>query len=124
MYSRMIVLSLVRRIVNVMTDHPVDVQTHDRRGKNHQAYLWQYGRPGGSVVFEFQMGRGRAGPKRFLGEFEGILQTDGYIAYEKVGGPKMVQVACWAHARRGLFEAHALAPTETVAKEIVDSRTH
>ncbi len=99
---------------------PVDVQTHDRRGKNHQAYLWQYGRPGGSVVFEFQMGRGRAGPKRFLEGFEGILQTDGYIGYEKVGGPKMVHVACWAHSRRGLFEAHELAPGETVAREIVE----
>jgi transposase len=99
---------------------PVDVQTHDRRGSNHQAYLWQYGRPGGSVVFEFQMGRGREGPKRFLEGFEGILQTDGYIAYEKVGGPKMIHVACWAHARRGLFEAHALAPGEIVAKAIVE----
>jgi transposase len=99
---------------------PVDVQTHDRRGKNHQAYLWQYGRPGGGVVFEFQMGRGRAGPKQFLEGFEGILQTDGYIGYEKVGGPKMVHVACWAHSRRGLFEAHELAPGETVAKEIVE----
>ena len=29
---------------------PVDVQTQDRMGKNHQAYLWQYGRPGGGVV--------------------------------------------------------------------------
>jgi hypothetical protein len=29
---------------------PVDVQTREGRGKNHQAYLWQYGRPGGSVV--------------------------------------------------------------------------
>ena len=99
---------------------PVDVQTHDRRGKNHQAYLWQYGRPRGSVVFEFQMGRGRAGPKRFLEGFEGILQTDGYIVYEKVGGPKMVHVACWAHSRRGLFEAHELAPSESVAKEMVE----
>ena len=103
---------------------PVDVQMRDalwaRRGKNHQAYIWQYGRPGASVVFEFQMGRGRAGPKRFLEGFEGILQTDGYIGYEKVGGPKMVHVACWAHSRRGLFEAHELAPTETVAKEIVE----
>jgi transposase len=99
---------------------PVDVQTHNQRGKNHQAYLWQYGRPGGGVVFEFQMGRGRAGPKRFLEGFEGILQTDGYIAYEKVGGPKMVHVACWAHSRRGLFEAHELASSEVVAKEIVE----
>lgn len=99
---------------------PVDVQMHDRRGKNHQAYLWQYGRPGGSVVFEFQLGRGREGPKRFLGNFEGLLQTDGYVAYEKVGGPKVVHVACWAHARRGVFEAHELSPGETVAKEIVE----
>jgi transposase len=99
---------------------PVDVQTHDRRGKNHQAYLWQYGRPGSSVVFEFQMGRGRAGPKRFLDGFQGVLQTDAYIAYEKVGGAKMAHAACWAHSRRGLFQAHELAPSETVAKEIVE----
>ena len=45
---------------------PVGVQMHDGRGKNHQAYLWQYGRPGGSVVFDFRLGRGREGPKRFL----------------------------------------------------------
>jgi transposase len=99
---------------------PVDVQMHDRRGRNHQSYLWQYGRPGGSVVFEFQMGRGRAGPKRFLEGFEGLLQTDGYVAYEKVGGLKMVHVACWAHSRRALYEAHELAPSEMVAKEIVE----
>ncbi len=99
---------------------PVDVQMHDGRGKNHQAYLWQYGRPGSSVVFEFQLGRGRDGPKQFLGNFEGLLQTDGYIAYEKVGGPKMVHAACWAHARRGVFEAHEVWPGETVAKKIVE----
>ncbi|MDZ4063154.1 MAG: IS66 family transposase [Coriobacteriia bacterium] len=68
---------------------PVDVQMHDGRGQNHQAYPWQYGRPGGGAVFDFQLGRGREGPKIFLGQFDGILQTDGYITYEKVGGPKM-----------------------------------
>ena len=65
---------------------PVPVQMHDRRGKNHQAYLWQYGKPGESTVFEFRMGRGREGPKQFLGQFEGILQTDGYTAYDTTGG--------------------------------------
>jgi Transposase IS66 family len=38
---------------------PVGVQMHDGRGHNHQAYLWQYGRPGGSVVFDFRLGRER-----------------------------------------------------------------
>jgi transposase len=55
----------------------VDVQMHDGRGQNHQAYLWQYGRPGAGVVFDFRLGRGREGPQEFLGNFEGILQTDG-----------------------------------------------
>jgi transposase len=76
---------------------PVSVQMHDGRGKNLQAYLWQYSRPGGGVVFDFRLGRGREGPRKFLGNFEGLLQTDGYAAYEQVGGPKMVHAACWAH---------------------------
>jgi len=98
----------------------VDVQMHDGRGQNHQAYLWQYGTPGAGAVFDFQLGRGRDGPKQFLGKFEGLLQTDGYIAYEKVGGPKMVHAACWAHARRKFIEAHRVSPGETVAKGIVE----
>ena len=53
---------------------PVDVQKRDGRLRNHQAYLWQYGTPGGAVIFEFRMGRGREGPLPFLGDFEGILQ--------------------------------------------------
>ena len=67
---------------------PVDVQTREGRGHNHQAYLWQYSRPGGTVVFDFRLGRGRDGPKRFLGQFEGILQTDGYAAYDQISGPE------------------------------------
>jgi transposase len=46
---------------------PVPVQMHDRRGENHQAYLWQYGKPGGETVFDFRLGRGRDGPQKFLG---------------------------------------------------------
>jgi transposase len=97
----------------------VDVQMHDGRGRNHQAYLWQYGRPGGSVVFDFRMGRGREGPKNFLGRFEGILQSDGYTAYEQVGGPKMVHAACWAHARRKVFDALKLNPEDATAARLV-----
>src|SRR6266571_3284881 len=98
---------------------PVDVQTREGRGQNHQAYLWQYGRPGGSVVFDFRLGRARDGPKRFLGQFEGILQTDGYAAYDQIGGPRMVHAACWSHARRQFFEAVQLNPRDPVATPIV-----
>jgi len=97
----------------------VDVQMHDGRGQNHQAYLWQYGRPGSGVVFDFRLGRGRDGPKEFLGQFEGILQTDGYGAYNHVGGPRIVHAACWAHARRKFFEAAQLNPSDAAATRIV-----
>jgi transposase len=98
---------------------PVDVQLRDGRGQNHQAYLWQYSRPGGGVVFDFCLGRGREGPKEFLGSFEGKLQTDGYAAYDRVGGPRMVHAGCWSHARRKFFDAVKLNPQDAVAVRLV-----
>ena len=53
--------------------------------KVETAYLWQYSRPGGPVVFDFQLDRGRQGPRQFLGGFAVILQTDGYTGYGKLG---------------------------------------
>ena len=84
---------------------PVDVQTHDGSGTNHQAYLWQYGTPGGMTVFDFRMSRKREGPLNFLGNFEGLLQTDAYAAYDRVGGAQMVHAGCWSHARRYFVDA-------------------
>jgi transposase len=99
----------------------VDVQMHDRRGKNHQAYLWQYGTPGGATIFDFQMGRGREGPAHFLDKFEGILQTDGYVSYVRgVGGPKMVHAACWSHARWGFVDAIKLNKLDGASIGIVE----
>ena len=91
----------------------------DGRGRNHQAFLWQYGKPGGNVVFDFRMGRGRDGPVKFLGQYEGILQTDGYAAYGRVGGSRMVHAACWAHVRRKLFDAVKLNPEDRMAAQLV-----
>ncbi len=99
----------------------VDVQMHDRRGKNHQAYLWQYSTPGGATIFDFRMGREREGPARFLDKFEGILQTDGYSAYDRgVGGPKMVHAACWSHARREFVDAIKLNKQDAASASIVE----
>ena len=98
---------------------PVGVQMHDGKGSNHLAYLWQYGRPQGAVVFEFRRGRGREGPQRFLGNFDGLLQSDGYAVYDSVGGPKMVHACCWSHARRKFMEAVKLHPQDAQAVRLV-----
>jgi transposase len=98
---------------------PVGVQMHDGRGNNHQAYLWQYSRPGGAVIFDFQLSRAREGPKQFLANFNGILQTDGYSGYDRVGGPKLIHAGCWAHARRYFFQAVEAHPDDRAAIALV-----
>ena len=60
------------------------------------------------MVFDLCLGRGRDGPKQFLGSSAGILQSDGYAAYEGVGGPALVHAACWTI----LFEAGQLNPDD------------
>jgi len=97
----------------------VPVQMHDGRGSDHQAYLWQYGTPGGETVFDFQLGRGRDGPAKFLKDWNGILQTDGYQAYDQVGGPDLIHVGCWAHARRKFVDAVKVNPKDAAAIAMV-----
>jgi hypothetical protein len=98
---------------------PIGVQTPEKTGSNHRGYLWQYGRPRGPVVFDFQMGRGREGPRRFLENFGGCLQSDGYSAYDKIGGEGIVFMGCMTHARRGFIDALKINPKESRATEIV-----
>lgn len=98
---------------------PVGVQTHDKRGRNHQGYMWQYGSPGKGVVFDFRMGRDGDGPKQFLGKFNGLLQTDGYAGYNKVGGQAMVHACCLAHARRKFVDAVKVNANDQQAARIV-----
>lgn len=101
----------------------VPVQMHDGRGANHQAYLWQYGSlskgGGGETVFDFQLGRGRDGPAKFLKLWNGILQTDGYQAYDRIGGPGLIHVGCWAHARRKFVDAVKVNPKDGAAIQMV-----
>jgi hypothetical protein len=97
----------------------VPVQTSEKTGKNHQGYLWEYSRPGRNVIFDFQMGRSREGPRKMVEGFGGTLQCDGYSAYDKIGGEGMRFAGCWAHVRRGFVDAVKAAGNDPVALAIV-----
>jgi len=88
---------------------PIRYLDPDVKGKSQQGYLWAYSRPGGDVLFEWQVSRAREGPEKFLKSFRGKLQTDGYAAYESLAKERddLVLVGCWAHTRRGFHEALA-----------------
>jgi transposase len=93
-------------------------QTDEKTGRNHRAFVWEFSLPGGIVNFEFQMGRGRGGPREFLKGFRGKLQSDGYQVYAELG-EGIVYVGCGAHIRRGFVDAAKVAPLDPVAPEIL-----
>jgi transposase len=76
-------------------------------GKTAQGYLWALSRPGGDVVFEWRLSRKHEEAETLLGDYQGILQSDGYEAYPAYvrAYPGATWVGCWAHARRKFFEA-------------------
>ena len=96
----------------------VPCQSARTRGRNHRAFMWEFSRPGGPSLFDFQMGRDRAGPQAFLKGFKGRLQCDGYSAYDKLGSD-ISYLGCWAHVRRGFHKAQKLAPGEPLSLEIL-----
>lgn len=79
-------------------------------GKTKKGYLWVYLAPGGGVFFEWHAGRGSECLEDMLEDFDGTIQTDGYLAYEshnksRPDGRKLKLGNCWAHARRGFHRA-------------------
>ena len=81
---------------------PLPVLTEDKPGTTHRGYHWVYYDPIRKMaVFDYRESRGREGPKNFLKNFSGYLQTDGYQAYEKLAPPGRIKLlACMAHVRR------------------------
>ena len=91
---------------------PIKVLDKDRKGETHRGFYWVYHNSiEGLVLFDYQMGRGREGPKQMLKDFKGHLQTDGYCAYDffkeqqQEQGGNITVLHCMAHARRKFYEA-------------------
>jgi transposase len=81
---------------------PIPVQTKDKPGATHKGYHWVYYAPLEKLVcFDYRKGRGREGPEEFLEKFRGMLQTDGYNAYDIFENREGITLyGCLAHARR------------------------
>lgn len=63
-------------------------------------------------VYDYTASRKRDGPARLLSGYEGYLQADAFGGYDGIyagSGGKIVEVACWAHARRKFHEAQRSA---------------
>ncbi|MGD9812176.1 MAG: IS66 family transposase [Sphingobium sp.] len=87
-------------------------------GKTKTGYMWAMVRDdrshGGSdppaIVYSYMPGRGGSWAAKLLDDYRGILQVDGYEAYRQFGkasrpGGPATLAYCWAHVRRGFFDA-------------------
>lgn len=88
-------------------DTSVDVQVEDREPKIREGHMWAYRAIGGEVVYDFTWARNGEGPERMLVGYRGHLQADAAPAYDGLfeRHPAILEVGCWAHARRYFKEA-------------------
>jgi len=108
-----IVAEMRRQVLESMKIHtddtPVPVQDETQK-RTKLGRLWVY--IGDSehehTVFDYTPNRSREGPLRFLGTYSGYLQADAYSGYDPAyATERVIEVACWAHCRRGFFEAQS-----------------
>lgn len=121
-------------------DTPVPVLDETRK-ETRTGRLWVYvgdeAHP--HVVYDYSPTREKKWPLSFLGGYRGYLQADAYAGYDAAFSTgTVIEVACWAHARRKFFDAqetdrerslaalsfvHQMYEVERVAKEMTrDSR--
>ena len=85
---------------------PIRYLDTDRKGRSHKGYFWVFGRPNDDVCFDWSLGRGYAAAEAIVSEFSGLLQSDGYQAYDSASENRPIkQLGCWAHARRKFYDA-------------------
>ncbi len=90
-------------------DTAVPVLDHERPA-TRDGHLWVYvgHQTPADLVYDYTPNRSRAGPLEFLGDFRGYLQADAYAGYDVLYATgRVVEVGCWAHARRYFWDAKA-----------------
>ena len=103
---------------------PRSQRTHDvlreaiaKRLPSIKARMWAYRSFKVPInVFDFTVSRHREGPREFLANYAGLLMADCYSGFEGIDlhtGTEIIRAACWAHARRKVFEIRNNHPIES-----------
>jgi transposase len=107
-------------------DTPVPVLAPGN-GRTKTGRLWTYvrdDRPSGdttapAVWFAFSPDRKGENPRQHLKLYRGALQADAYAGFQHLyERGTIVEVACWAHARRKFHEIHIAHPSPTTTEAI------
>jgi hypothetical protein len=103
---------VLQSLVIQTDDTPVRVQAQAEAAA-HQGRLWvQVGDMGHRyLVYLYSPNREGQWPQTFLAGYQGFVQGDAYSGYDALfAAGTVVEVGCWAHARRKFFEAQKTYP--------------
>jgi len=87
-----------------MDETPYQVLNEPGRRNTSKSYMWvfkggQEDRP--SLLYQYHRTRSGEAALKFLGDYQGYVQSDAFSGYEFLSGKKgITHVGCWAHARR------------------------
>lgn len=103
--------SIVESFVLLMDETKIRAG-HGRPGKMHQGYYWPMYGDEDEVCFVYGSGRGQAIASKALGDFSGVLVSDGYKVYGNIAGRSsgIVHAQCWTHTRRKFEESKREEP--------------
>jgi transposase len=125
------VLTLIKQGDRIFADETTLPTLAPGCGSTKTAYLWAYARDdrtfGGSgppmVAYRFEDSRSGDCVARHLGGYRGILQVDGYAAYNRLaradrGNDAVTLAGCWAHVRRRFYDLHVSDSSEVATATI------
>lgn len=124
-------LSRIKQGERVFADETTLPTLAPGSGQVKTAYLWAYARDdrpfGGTtppmVAYRFEDSRSGDCVARHLDGYGGILQVDGYAAYNRLAkadrtAPPVTLAGCWAHVRRKFYELHADASSPFASRTV------
>lgn len=107
-------------------DTPVPVLAPGH-GKTRTGRLWVYvrddrpaaGKAAPAVWFAYTENRKGEHPRTHLERYRGVLQADAYGDYQAIYDTgRMVEAACWTHARRKFYELEQARPSPVTAEAL------
>jgi transposase len=111
---------LLARGVLHADETPVE-QLDPGAGNTRRAYLFAYRSAGEDpiVVFDYCASRSGEHARRFLGDWRGALMVDDFAGYKaSFAHPGMIELGCWAHARRKFVDLHKASGSPVAAEAI------
>jgi len=115
LYKLMAKEVLQSKVINT-DDTPVRVQDRKLDKKTRTGRIWIYCGDQNHPynVYDYTPNRSRAGPELFLRDYQqGYLQADAYAGYDFIFNDpvrKVIELLCWAHARRKFYDARSSSP--------------